>query len=589
MSRRGLPAWLLPGAGLLWALSPLFSARPAGLNARGLGELPVLNEGRLKPLDTVARASLLELSGRQEVEGPEGSLDADQWLLTVLSRPAQADGLAIFTVDDPGLLSMAGLSEGSKRRFSFKELRGALGPIERQAQAADSLDPARRTRFQSAALNLAARLNLYVRLKNSLWPEDQASMASALSRLARQAQDPKSAAGVVELLRQLVSSPAVFRPVMTGSCLPSGFIDAGSAAMRAASGAGPSESLLAWARLRDAAADDDAASFDAALSDYERGARKACPDQVSWARREALFNRFEPFYRGLGLYLVSLLALLAGWLLKREDLERAALRLAVLAFAVHSGGLIFRTVLQGRPPVTNLYSSAVFVGWVAVGAGLLLERRYKSGLATLGADVIGFSTLIIAHHLATQGDTVEMMRAVLDSNFWLSTHVVTITMGYGAGLLATALADVALLKMAWRRGAADAAAIDMIYALLCACLVLSFVGTVLGGIWADHSWGRFWGWDPKENGALLIVLWNAIALHARWGGYIRQKGLVVMAILGGVVISLAWFGVNMLGIGLHSYGFMDKAFYWLLAFGVSQAALMWLGMMPARFWKQEAA
>src|SRR5437763_1739057 len=87
-----------------------------------------------------------------------------------------------------------------------------------------------------------------------------------------------------------------------------------------------------------------------------------------------------------------------------------------------------------------------------------------------------------------------------------------------------------------------------------------FVGTVLGGIWADQSWGRFWGWDPKENGAVLIVLWCAIILHARWGGFIRQRGLMVMAIFGNVVTSFSWFGVNMLGVGLHSYGFMQKAF-----------------------------
>jgi hypothetical protein len=81
-----------------------------------------------------------------------------------------------------------------------------------------------------------------------------------------------------------------------------------------------------------------------------------------------------------------------------------------------------------------------------------------------------------------------------------------------------------------------------------------FVGTILGGIWADQSWGRFWGWDPKENGALLIVLWNATILHARWGGLIRERGLAVMSVFGNIVVSLSWFGVNMLGVGLHSYG-----------------------------------
>ena len=116
-------------------------------------------------------------------------------------------------------------------------------------------------------------------------------------------------------------------------------------------------------------------------------------------------------------------------------------------------------------------------------------------------------------------------------------------------------------------------------------MLFSFVGTVLGGIWADQSWGRFWGWDPKENGAVLIVLWCAIILHARWGGFIRQRGLMVMAIFGNVVTSFSWFGVNMLGVGLHSYGFMQKAFPWLVGFMLSQLALMAIAAMPLERWR----
>jgi hypothetical protein len=127
----------------------------------------------------------------------------------------------------------------------------------------------------------------------------------------------------------------------------------------------------------------------------------------------------------------------------------------------------------------------------------------------------------------------------------------------------------------------------MIYGTVCFAMFFSFVGTVLGGLWADDSWGRFWGWDPKENGALLIVLWNAIILHARWGGLVRQRGFMVMAIFGNVVTSWSWFGVNMLGIGLHSYGFMDSAFPWLIAFGASQIAFMMIGVLPPGLWKSQ--
>ena len=112
----------------------------------------------------------------------------------------------------------------------------------------------------------------------------------------------------------------------------------------------------------------------------------------------------------------------------------------------------------------------------------------------------------------------------------------------------------------------------------------------LGGIWADQSWGRFWGWDPKENGALLIVLWNALILHARWGGMIRDRGLMVMAVFGNIVTAYSWFGTNLLGVGLHSYGFREGSFRWLTAFILSQLIIIALGwFLPQKYWKLSSA
>jgi ABC-type transport system involved in cytochrome c biogenesis permease subunit len=218
---------------------------------------------------------------------------------------------------------------------------------------------------------------------------------------------------------------------------------------------------------------------------------------------------------------------------------------------------------------------------------VILERMYRRGFATAVAGAAGFASLIVAHHLSGDGDTMEMMRAVLDSNFWLATHVVTITIGYGGTFLAGSIAIAYTLRkhlVPNPDGTTTQALLDTTYGILCFSLLFSFVGTVLGGIWADQSWGRFWGWDPKENGALLIVLWNALILHARWGRYVQERGIMAMAIVGNIITALAWFGVNMLGVGLHSYGFMDKAFWALLFFVLSQLALMGLCLLPARFW-----
>jgi cytochrome c biogenesis factor len=128
----------------------------------------------------------------------------------------------------------------------------------------------------------------------------------------------------------------------------------------------------------------------------------------------------------------------------------------------------------------------------------------------------------------------------------------------------------------------------MIYGIVCFAMFFSFVGTILGGIWADQSWGRFWGWDPKENGAILIVLWNALILHARWSGMVKDRGMALLVIFGNIVTSWSWFGTNMLGIGLHSYGFMDKAVPWLVGFDLSQVALILVGLTPLHRWRSFA-
>jgi ABC-type transport system involved in cytochrome c biogenesis permease subunit len=259
-----------------------------------------------------------------------------------------------------------------------------------------------------------------------------------------------------------------------------------------------------------------------------------------------------------------------------------------VTWVLTTAGIAARMWLEGRPPITNLYSSALYVGWGAVALCLALEYFYKNAVGSVAAGVIGFVTLLIAHHLSLSGDTMEMMRAVLDSNFWLATHVVAVTTGYSATFLAGFLALIYILRgfftSSLDKGTADSLN-RMVYAIVCFATLFSFVGTVLGGIWADQSWGRFWGWDPKENGALIIVLWNAIILHARWGGMVKARGLMNLAVAGNIVTAWSWFGVNMLGVGLHSYGFTDAAFFWLTTFALSQLAIIALGSLPLAKWR----
>jgi hypothetical protein len=195
--------------------------------------------------------------------------------------------------------------------------------------------------------------------------------------------------------------------------------------------------------------------------------------------------------------------------------------------------------------------------------------------------------MFVAHHLGGSGDTLEMMQAVLDTNFWLATHVVCITLGYTATFLAGFLGIlyivVAVLSPWFNRDLMKTLS-QALYGVVCFATLLSFVGTVLGGIWADASWGRFWGWDPKENGALLIVIWNALILHARWGGMVKQRGMAVLAIAGNMVTGWSWFGTNQLGVGLHAYGFNNTLATGLTIFWAFQILFILLGSVPEKWW-----
>jgi ABC-type transport system involved in cytochrome c biogenesis permease subunit len=165
--------------------------------------------------------------------------------------------------------------------------------------------------------------------------------------------------------------------------------------------------------------------------------------------------------------------------------------------------------------------------------------------------------------------------------------VVCVTLGYTTTFIAALLAVLYILRGAFTPTLTAQTGKDlsrMIYGSVCFALFFSFVGTVLGGLWADDSWGRFWGWDPKENGALIIVLWNALVLHARWGAIVKERGLAALAVGGGIVTSGSWFGVNELGVGLHSYGFTEGVLKALGIFVATQLLLIALTMLPKRAW-----
>ncbi len=602
----------------------------------GFGRLPVLVNGRIKPLDTVARTSLLILQGRQRVADPTIPTpmvaSPAEWLADVLFAPAKADAYPTFRIsstDSPELVSLMGLTDEqtkisydnassrmmamadflpkTRSRFSFNQLAPKIPELDKQYKLAQPVDAAVRTPFQKGVIQLYDSLVLYQRLQHSLVPPGEDDFLSRLLSLqktlpagveairakqAGQPYDEELAKQMLEVGNEfvLLDQYSYLRAVPPAADAKdqTAWSNTGSALLDGYGTGRLNPTALTYAAMAQTWRAHQADQFNHLVGLQRDDLQKRFAPQLAKSDAEARFNAAEPFYRSTILYAFAFFLAVISWLKWPETLGRCAFYLVLVAFLAATAGIATRMWLEGRPPVTNLYSSALFVGWGAVGLCLILEQIHRNGIGSAAAGMVGFITLIIAHMLSLSGDTLEMMRAVLDTNLWLATHVVVVTSGYASTFLAGFLALIYIFRGVFTRSL-DKLTADtltrMVYGIVCFATLCSLVGTVLGGIWADQSWGRFWGWDPKENGALIIVIWNAIILHARAGGMIKQRGLMCMAVFGNIVTSWSWFGVNMLGIGLHSYGFMDAAFWWLLVFVISQIVIIVLANLPLEKWR----
>jgi len=614
---------LLAMAMALWFLGQIQPPPDKGFAFNDFGQLPLVFDGRLKPIDSLARNSLLQIREKQTLnlepwkawyQSPK-IIPATEWLANVLMNPQVADNWPVFRFDNPDLITFLKLpgrdpaQHQDGKYYSWDQIKPSLMAFDAEnLRIQTNVAAADRNAYEHAVIKVHERMELYAQLKATLQPPDIADWKAALGDYVRSIPAGVEAVRAQQagrkyddtLFNQFIFDLQEFDymaqlepPLMIPPQNPGQeWQRSGTVLLTAAKGGTLPVAISDYADMADALVKGDPTAFNAALADYRSYLVPGFSRELARTRAEVFFNQMQPFYNAMVIYVLAGLLAIFSWFNLSGTLRRAAVWLVALGLLIHTTGLVYRIVLQDRPPVTNLYSSAIFIGWGAVILGLILEKFHKNGIGAVVAAGMGFITLIIAQNLALDGDTMEMMRAVLDTNFWLATHVVVVTLGYASTFVAGFLALIYILRGVFTRTLDEATGKSlarMIYGIVCFATLFSFVGTVLGGIWADQSWGRFWGWDPKENGALIIVLWNALILHLRWGGMIKERGLVVCAIGGNIVTSWSWFGVNMLGIGLHSYGFTEAAFKWLMMFMVSQLGLIVLGLLPPRIWKSHTA
>lgn len=608
--------------------------------------MPLSTFARIKLMSYSGRSSLRvgwdgeKLGGvasREEakaMKGPKYKLDALSWLLLSWKSPEWARSLPIFVVDNTEVINTLGLDFEKKRdRYSAQELSKVSAKLMEQGQQfaqKKRKDKESLSTVQDMTLNLATQFGDFMRLmqvfdfarpvsaeENTAVPkveQEEVRISKLLlgdgieevaTSLSRRYSLNESDRATLELLAGEKRWDEV-QGLLPGLeqrkgevALWSSPLGGGASTWWSPAQTVVGSTLLAsireWSAKRLALIEDwiqsePTASAKAWKSMAELSQSTLIGVDAAKFDREKAMNKNKPFSKALAGFVLAFLLVALGWFFRTGGKSERGLSVAgwiacLLPLLLLCWGIVERCLIRSRPPVSNLYETILFITAVVVALALIIEWMGKKRMALAVAPLLGALGLFLAnrYELEQAADTMEPLRAVLDTNFWLATHVIIINIGYAGGILAAAISHVYILARFFGIGSEQSewakSLTRIVYGVVCFCLFFSLVGTVLGGIWGNESWGRFWGWDPKENGALLIVIWCLVILHGRLGGYLRRMGLHVASIFLGCVVIFSWFGVNNLGIGLHSYGFTSGLWRLLFTVWISQFVIMFLGLI----------
>lgn len=267
-------------------------------------------------------------------------------------------------------------------------------------------------------------------------------------------------------------------------------------------------------------------------------------------------------------FVVALLACLLASLnvvFRSLKLDAVANVFCMVTSAVLTVSFALRTYIAARPPLSSLYEIVLLVALMlmAFESGAFLFCKRRTYTLMIPVTLMAALLLFFAKFVLEPGDSFRPIPAALNSSVFLTVHVFTIAIGFAAMILSGVVAHLVLY-----RKAKETPIYSLMYGTLVLGMVFTVLGTLLGGVWADFAWGRFWGFDPKECGALFVILWAMLALHLRAGRMVSARGFALINCFNVIVTFLCWFGVNLLGVGLHSYGFQSDFVIWLVSFVV---------------------
>lgn len=622
--------------------------------------IPVQESGRIKPLENSASYRLLRFRARRsiwltengEMDGKplvdpvsktpitkEGDkpvkLSATEWLLMTWFRPDIGKIVPLFKVDNSSAITELGLPAKAKRdQYAYADIEPAREVLMAKMDEYRQLPSKTQTPEQRMIVQLAANfldyemmLGHFDFIRSPVGDKDEGlpeglkkpvRLSESLNALGKALHNGSIPPMQLPWFRSL--GKAWLGAVMSGNPEQMLRIFPPGADEKTDVWHGPGETIslaldsdkeaspeqLAWlAQYEDVyLALPDAAKFKAASKALLRNIQSAAAarGEAKYVSLERHSMRADYFFYAQWIFLVGFVAVALTWVSPDSRFETFTKVLAWLLLGLATGlavtGVVVRCIIMQRPPIATLYETILFIGASVALFGLIAEWITRRGLGLLVAAVGGTACMFLAiqFEASEATDTLQQLQAVLITNFWLSTHVPLINLGYAACMVAALISNayfiyrltgyisprIRLLQRILPGGADDDMRRFMTrvsYGFIAAGLFLSLVGTVLGGIWANYSWGRFWGWDPKENGALMIVLMCLVILHARLGGYLREVGIHCCNLVLGCIVIFSWFGVNQLGVGLHAYGFTDGTWPKIYAYWGTQGAVLAYGLI----------
>ncbi len=274
-------------------------------------------------------------------------------------------------------------------------------------------------------------------------------------------------------------------------------------------------------------------------------------------RMEYYYTHYPLIEGAIFLYGIALIGFLLAKTLKNSKIKLLSILIFSAGFILHTFILALRCYILERPPVSNMFETVIYVPWIAIIAGIVFYYMTKNALLLIASSFSAL-TLLILLEVTNLSRQLEQPQAVLDSQYWLTVHVLLIVGSYGIFCLSGILGHIYLGSFLFTKKEnkeMNAVADSVLKTMYVGCFML-IPGTILGGVWAAESWGRFWDWDPKESWAFISCCIYMIFIHAHRFNKVKNFGLCVGSVIGLLAISFTWYGVNyILGTGLHSYGF----------------------------------